>query len=188
MSSFQSRSVWSLFALVASFTPSLARAYDDAKDFDCGSIAWCGEMSAFAAHERSSLLELLFVASPLLLALYFFLKPAPTLPLKVSQVLVTATCSVLALGFTMMRFTTPVPPLPCPCFSGFEEAWWLPSLIVAPDSCVRCVPAGSPWTFVRMLNVSIAGLSVLTTVACLIMSLVVMRRFAQWTRERYKIK
>lgn len=139
---------------------------------------------------KKELLELVVALSPVLVALALSCSNPRIISRWVVAVLMTAILAVVATGFSMMRFIGRCAGEVPTC--GPEQALvsWQPGLIqsAASASCFRCVPLqADPITSITVkMNAWTPHISLIAATVCVLLSGVILVRFARWSRVNYR--
>lgn len=139
---------------------------------------------------KKELLELLVALSPALIAVVLSCSTPKIISRWVVAVLTTAILAVLATGFSMMRFIGKCVGQVPEC--GPEQALvsWQPGLIQATSStnCFRCVPlqADLGISITLKINAWTPHISLIAATVCVLLSGVILARFARWSTANYR--
>lgn len=139
---------------------------------------------------RAQLVELMVAISPLLIVLVVNLRAPKAIGSWVGAVLASASLAVLAVGFSMMRFTRTCAQAKPSCQDGRTVIPWNPGLIEpgVRRPCAVCVPE-DPDTVTSLLvqlNSLIPAVSTVSAAMCVILSGVMLIRFARWSKAHYR--
>jgi hypothetical protein len=139
---------------------------------------------------REQLVELMVAISPLLIVLVVNMRPPKAIGSWVGAVLASASLAVLAIGFSMMRFTRTCATAQPSCQDGQTVVPWNPGLIEpgVRRPCALCIP-GDPDTVTAImiqLNACIPAISTVSAALCVILSGLMLIRFARWSKAHYR--
>lgn len=139
---------------------------------------------------KKELLELLVALSPALIALVLSCSTPRIISRWVVAVLTTSILAVVATGFSMMRFTGKCAGQVPECGPEYTLIWWQPGLIQAAAStnCFRCVPhqADIFTSMTAKINAWTPQISLVAATLCVLLSGVMLMRFARWSRVNYR--
>lgn len=135
----------------------------------------------------TEILNLLTTIAPPALALLPLIRPPSKIGAWVGSVLLTASMSVLSMGFLMMRLTARCVSRETPCPEGSLLSDVSPNIFASFPECSACVPveglsdsaAAAFWINGVQRPCAVAGAAV-----CTLISLAVLSRFAGWVKRQ----
>lgn len=129
--------------------------------------------------------ECLVTMLPLLLAVVPLVWPPQGIGPWVGCVLLTAAMSVLSIGFLLMRLVAPCVSRVESCPEGSVETLMLPGLLAKYPSCTACLPRDldAAGQAALWLNGFQPQLATFAAVGCTLASLLMLVKFARWTKR-----